>query len=76
MPQSIDTRPHSHRELCIEFLVLARHDLDQARLTRLRHILMARLHGLSNQEIGDALGISEAAVRSLMKRNPEAVRNG
>lgn len=36
-----------------------------ARLTKIRH---ARTLGLTNQAIGDALGVTEVAVRNMIKR--------
>lgn len=51
-----------------EFLYLSRLHLDEAVNLRKRRIILARKYGLTNHEIGEELGISEAAVRGLIKR--------
>ena len=53
---------------CVEFLELCRDDSQTLAHTRLYFIQKAREYGLSNQRIGDALGITEAAVRNILKR--------
>ncbi|MFC9768915.1 hypothetical protein [Rhodococcus jostii] len=41
---------------------------ERARLHRIYYMQLARTHGCTNQEIGDALGIGEAAVRAMLTR--------
>lgn len=54
-------------ELAKDFLTRARDDLERAKRTRRAYIKAARVHGLTNQQIGDVLGISEARVRQLSR---------
>jgi DNA-directed RNA polymerase specialized sigma24 family protein len=55
------------KDLARDFLVRARDDLERAKRTRKAYVLAAREHGLTNQQIGDVLGISEARVRQLSR---------
>lgn len=55
----------SRKTLATEFLSKVRDDLERVRLQRIHYVLISREHGLTNQEIGDALGISEARVRQI-----------
>ncbi len=57
--------------IAVEHLELCARKLEEAKRGRLAGIRAARDHGLSHQTIGDALGITEAAVRSLLYRYPE-----
>ena len=58
----------ARKNLALEFLELTRDGLEEAKDLRLRRILLARKYGLSNRVIGEALGITEAAVRGLVAR--------
>jgi len=49
-------------------LKLANEDYHEARQRRVRFAQYAREAGLTNQEIGNAYGITEAAVRQMLKR--------
>ncbi|WP_413354054.1 helix-turn-helix domain-containing protein [Microbacterium sp. 1P06AB] len=65
MGQSNDDR----RRIAGEYLLRARDDLERAARTRIQYILNARKHGLTNADIGTFLGVTEAAVRRLIKRH-------
>lgn len=54
--------------IAVEFLELAARDVTQAKLTQDRYIRLAKHeYRLSNQTIGEALGVSEARVRQMLK---------
>lgn len=55
-----------HRATCRIFLELAADDLTKAKEARIRYIELANKYGLTNVEIGDAVGISEARVRAIL----------
>lgn len=50
------------------FLGLANDAFQESRRNRVKYAQLARQLGLTNQEIGDEYGISEAAVRQMLKR--------
>lgn len=58
------------RMIATDLLHKSRADLDTATRGRIRTAHLARAEGLSNEAIGQALGITEAGVRSLLQRNP------
>lgn len=66
MPDAINTDRQSIAE---EYLRRSAADLAEATRTRLHYVKLARGYGLTFQRIGDALGVSEAAVRQLLARN-------
>jgi hypothetical protein len=53
---------------CVEFLRVCREDASTLTHTRLYFIQKAREYGLTHKAIGDALGITEGAVRGLLNR--------
>ena len=54
--------------IAVEYLELAAKDLAQAKLAQNRYVRLAKYeYRLSNQTIGDALGLSEARVRQMLK---------
>lgn len=57
------------RLLAGEYLTRARDDYERAKRTRIAYAIAAREHGMTNGEIGTLLGITEAAVRALIRRN-------
>lgn len=57
------------RRIAGDYLTRARDDFDRATRTRIEYVLLARKYGLTNADIGALLGISEAAVRGLVKRH-------
>jgi DNA-binding transcriptional regulator LsrR (DeoR family) len=56
------------REIAGTFLKLANDEYQKHRAHRGYYASIAKQHGLTNQEIADAYGITEAAVRTLIKR--------
>lgn len=54
--------------IAVEFLSRAADDLSRAKRTRLAYVKASKTHGLTNKQIGDALGISEARVRQMLSR--------
>ena len=55
----------------VEYLKLAQRDMERARTARLHYAHLGRSFGMTNAEIGAALGVTEVAARMLIKRNPE-----
>lgn len=58
----------SRQEIARTFLTLANSEYQKHRLHRGYYARIAKEHGLTNQEIADAYGVTEAAVRTLIKR--------
>lgn len=56
------------KELARTFLSLANAEYQTQCLHRGYYARIAKRHGLTNQEIADAYGITETAVRGLIKR--------
>ena len=57
-----------HKDLARTFLTLANDQYQQHRHHRDYYARVAREHGLTNQEIADIYGVTEAAVRAMVKR--------
>lgn len=55
--------------IAVEYLELSARKLIEAKRGRVQAIIAARAHGVANQTIADALGITESAVRGLLERN-------
>lgn len=55
-------------ELDRTFLALANDAYQESRQNRVKYAQLAREYGLTNQEIADAYGVTEAAVRHMLKR--------
>ena len=55
-----------HRQTCLVFLELAKNDLTTAKTARDHYIGLAHKYGLSNVEIGAAVGVTEARVRAIL----------
>lgn len=51
------------------FLELARKEFEQAARKRIYFVLLSRSHGVTNAQIGASLGVSEAAVRAIVKKH-------
>lgn len=66
MVNRISNAPDDHKQTCRLFLELARDDLEQAKRTREYYIRLSSQYGLSNTEIGRAVGVSEARVRAIL----------
>ncbi|MDQ5861870.1 MAG: hypothetical protein M3536_06375 [Actinomycetota bacterium] len=56
------------QELARAFLKLANSEYQKHKLHRGYYARIAKEHGLTNQEIADTYGITEAAVRGLISR--------
>ena len=56
------------KELAQTFLKLANDQYQQHRQHRAYYARIAREHGLTNQDIADAYGITEGAVRAIINR--------
>ena len=74
LPTPDDIALARRREIALQYLAMSRRDVEQATAdmqevitARRQHILNARSYGLSNQAIGDALGMTEAGVRVIVK---------
>lgn len=63
---SILAEPDSRQQIALGHLRLCREELEQAKRSRALYVDLARKYGLSNQAIGDALGITEAGVRRIL----------
>lgn len=66
MTHRINTPDNTSRSTCTLFLELSRDDLEKAKRARNHYIGLAHKYGLSNVEIGAALGITEARVRAIL----------
>lgn len=64
IPVTTDTRKLFAKEL----LHLSQLHYEEARALRHRRVFLAKEYGLTNTEIGEELGITEAAVRMIVKR--------
>lgn len=51
---------------CRLYLELAARDLESAKQARDHYIRLSRRYGLTHQDIGDALGITESRVRAIL----------
>lgn len=56
------------KDLDRTFLGLANDAYRESRQNRVKYARIAREAGLTNQEIADAYGVTEAAVRQMLKR--------
>ncbi|AUM16473.1 MULTISPECIES: sigma factor-like helix-turn-helix DNA-binding protein [Rhodococcus] len=56
------------RDRALEMLDVLRQRQESNRLHRVHYMQLARQYGCTHQQIGDALGVSEAAVRAMLKR--------
>lgn len=69
MTAMTDRSNDDRRRIAGEFLTRARDDFERAARTRISHVLSARRYGMTNADIGALIGISESAVRALVKRH-------
>ena len=70
---STQTPEATRKDRVLEYLAMAREDLQRAERTRDYYTTLGRRYGLSWEEMGRALGTTGAAVRLRMKR---AMRHG
>ena len=68
LPDCTPAATGERRELARTFLTLANDEYQKHKAHRGYYASIAKRHGLTNQEIADAYGITEAAVRTLIKR--------
>lgn len=66
--QSIESSPGELREHALVMLDELRKIQERSRLHRIYYMRLARQYGCTNHDIGGALGVSEAAVRAMLKR--------
>ncbi|OIH81937.1 hypothetical protein BLJ79_21495 [Arthrobacter sp. UCD-GKA] len=69
LADSTPTPASSRREAARIFLRIENAAYQTHRLHRGYYARIAKEHGLTNQEIADEYGVTEAAVRSLIKRS-------
>jgi len=66
---SLPQRAQKHtNELDRTFLGLANDAYQESKNNRVKYAQIARDAGLTNQEIADAYGVTEAAIRQMLKR--------
>lgn len=58
----------SRKNIAIEYLHLSREHYERSKNLRLHYVRAAQAEGVSNVQIGEILGITEAAVRKLIER--------
>lgn len=63
---TIVSETDSRQQIALGHLKLCREELAQAKRSRALYVDLAKTYGLSNQAIGDALGITEAGVRRIL----------
>jgi len=68
LPDVTPTPTSSRQVIARTFLGLANAEYQAHRTHRGYYARIAKDHGLTNQEIADVYGITEAAVRALIKR--------
>lgn len=68
LPDCTPSNKGDRQELARTFLKLANSEYQNHRQHRGYYATIAKQHGLTNQEIADTYGITEAAVRALIKR--------
>jgi len=68
LPDAAPTVTSDRKDLARTFLKLANGQYQEHRQHRAYYARIAREHGLTHQDIADEYGITEAAVRALIKR--------
>ena len=63
------TNGTERRLIALDYLTRVADDLRRVASLRIAYIQNARTHGVTNQDIATALGVSESAVRALLKRH-------
>ena len=56
------------REFALYFLEVAQKDFEHAKHMRLYYAQNARKHGITNQQIADIYGLTEGAIRKMIKK--------
>lgn len=57
--------------LALHLLDLTREESARAKRNRIYYAGLARDNGITNQQIGDKLGVTETAIRLMLKRHQE-----
>lgn len=65
MPIVPSTHPSDQQAIALQYLALTREQMEQAVRNRFLYVKLARAHKITNQAIGDALGLSETRVRQI-----------
>jgi DNA-binding transcriptional regulator LsrR (DeoR family) len=68
LPDAAPKQAGDRKQIARTFLQLANSEYQTHRAHRGYYARIAREHGLTNQDIADEYGITEAAVRALIKR--------
>lgn len=68
--------PSPLRQATLEMIRAHREIMDRERRNRIEIVTLARQYGVTNAEIGEALGMTEAGVRQLLKRAEAAAHVG
>lgn len=63
-----DMSTSDDKRQALELLAILRQRQEATRLHRIHYMRLARQYGATNFEIGAELGVSEAAVRGMLKR--------
>lgn len=64
----VNATQDDRRRIAGEYLLRVRDDIERSARTRLNYIQNARTYGMTLDEIGGLLGITEGAVRYILKR--------
>lgn len=64
-----DEKPQSIKDIAFEFLALQQRSHEASRRMRPYYAKLAHKHGLTHREIGEVYGVTEAAVRAMIKRS-------
>jgi hypothetical protein len=59
----------SRQQIALDYLGIAAREFEQAARNRIRYVQLAREYGVTNAAIGEALGVTESAVRGLLERH-------
>lgn len=68
MSRVSEDKRDSRKKIAIEYLHLSREHYERSKNLRLHYVRAAQAEGVSNVQIGEVLGITEAAVRKLIER--------
>lgn len=60
------------QQIALDYLSIAKREFEDAARNRIRYVLLAREYGITNEVIGDVLGISEGAVRGIVSRHGDS----
>ena len=72
MNDRTNVRSDERRLIALEYITRAVDDLARASQARLEYMRLARQYGATYRQIATACGVTETAVRMLLKRHGEA----